>query len=301
MSTASTAPAKTGAGSAAGPRCHVHAAQPAVRQCTNCGQAFCEACMRERTEARAHAESCPSCRGFCRSLEASGPQRPRSMAEMVSDAIAYPLRGSGFGLILLGAVFFVLIDMLSRSWRYGLFFSIFGAGYLSAYMLETVNGGANGKKEPQDWPEFANVWDSVALPFLQMATVWLVCLAPAALPFLVSGITQGSVFAASAIAIVTSLYVPMAILALALNNSVAAIGPSVVVPAILAVPWQYLAVWGVLAAAGALSALFQAFVASAIPILGLAVNTLVSLYLLSVEMRLVGLLYLVNSKRLKLV
>ena len=257
--------------------------------------------MRDTAETRAHAESCPNCRGFCRSLVISGPPRPRSMAEMVSDAVAYPLRGPGIGLIVLGAGFFVFIDMLSRSWRYGLFFSIFGAGYLGAYMLEIVNGGANGKKEPQGWPEFTNVWDSVTIPFFQMAVTWGVCIAPAALPFLLSGITPGSVFAASAIVLVTSLYLPMAILALALNNSVAAISPAVVLPAILAVRWQYLAVWGLLAAGGTLSALFQVHVAAAIPILGFAANALVSLYLLSVEMRLLGLLYLANSERLKLI
>jgi len=223
------------------------------------------------------------------------------MGELISDAFTYPLRGHGVGLILLFAAFFGFVDLLSRSWRNGLFFSIFGAGYLSAFLFQIVAASATGKRELPAWPEFTDIWDSIAIPFFQMAAPWVVCLAPAALPFAFLGLTPGSLTAAVIVAIVTSFYLPMAILSIALNSSVAAMHPAVVFPAIKAVLGPYLVVWGMLTLVGAISMVIQILVARTIPFVGFAINAVVSLFLLSVEMRLLGLVYFAYPDRLKLV
>jgi hypothetical protein len=56
-----------------------------------------------------------------------------------------------------------------------------------------------------------------------------------------------------------------------------------------------------LALVGATSTTLQMWIAAAIPFLGFAINAVVSLFLLSVAMRLLGLVYFTYSDRLELV
>jgi hypothetical protein len=257
--------------------------------------------MSARVEGRAHAESCPECRGFCQPTVAPGPAQPEGFSALLADAFAYPFRGSGVSLLLVGGAFFGFIDLLSRSWRKGIFFLIFGLGYLSAFLFKIVATSAAGERELPGWPEFTDLWDSVGLPFLQMAAPWVACLAPAALPFIFLGWTPTALAAALAIAGVLSFYLPMAVLAIAVNDSVGAMHPGVVLPAIRAVFGPYFVIWVLFAAIGFLSGVVQAFVADRVPFVGFAINAVVSLYFLVVEMRLLGQLYFTNQERMNLV
>lgn len=282
-------------------RCNESGHGAAACQCTSCGLAFCGRCMQAKVAGRTSAESCPKCRGFCRTLAAAGPSRPESPWAMVADAFVYPLRMQGVAIILIGAAFFGFIDLLSRGWRQGIFFTVFGAGYLSAYLFKIVCTSAAGERELPGWPDFTDLWDSVVIPFLQMAAPWVACLVPAALPFLFLGWTPNALALALVIAGAMSFYLPMAILAIAVNGSVGAMHPGVVLPAIRAVFGPYFIVWVLFAAIGALSVTLQVFVARAVPFAGLAINAVVSLFLLIVEMRLLGLLYFLHAERMKLV
>jgi hypothetical protein len=257
--------------------------------------------MSAKVEGRTQAESCPACRGYCAAIGGPAPPRAEGFGELITDAFAYPFRGSGISLLIVGGAFFGFIDLLSRSWRRGLFFLIFGLGYLSAFLFRIVASSAAGEREPPGWPEFTDLWESVAIPFLQMAAPWVACLAPAALPFFFLGWTPAGLGVALAVAGVMSLYLPMAILAIAVNDSVGAMHPGNVLPAIRAVPGPYLVIWGLFAAVGALSGTLQALVAGSVPFVGFAVNAVVSLYFLMVEMRLLGLLYCRYAERMQLV
>jgi len=93
------------------------------------------------------------------------------------------------------------------------------------------------------------------------------------------------------------LYLPMGLTAVALFNTAAALNPVVVVGSIFRIPLQYLAACAALLVALVARVVFSAgFVP--VPILGAVVEGLVAFYLLTVEMRVLGLLYHANRGKL---
>src|SRR4029453_11738014 len=137
--------------------CRKHPEKVAWWSCDECGKVHCDECLKAHVPGRIRTESCPECKGYLRKVQApSVDDPPAGLPGMLRDAAAYPLRGHGLVLILLGGIFLAFIDLLSRSFRMrtALFFAIFGAGYLAAYMLHIVEASANGKKQLPDWPEF---------------------------------------------------------------------------------------------------------------------------------------------------
>ena len=104
-----------------------------------------------------------------------------------------------------------------------------------------------------------------------------------------------------AIDIVCSFYLPMAILAIAVNNAVAGMHPANVLPAIGAVFIRYAAIWLVIGALGTGSQLLYFLVLDELPFVGIALNMWATIYLVAVEMRLLGVLYQTSEGKLKLV
>jgi hypothetical protein len=298
MSIAAAAPPKTA------PACQRHHDRPAQWKCDSCQRLHCDECLKAEVPGRIQKDSCPECRGYCRSLRSKvAKDAPRSFPAMVQDAFAYPLRGHGSVILILGGLFLALIDILSRSWRMrsGIFFAVFGAGYLAAYMFHIVEASAMGKRKLPEWPEFSNFWDSICIPFFQMALPTIACCLPACVPIILFGWNEQAFAMAVAIAIVCSFYLPMAILAIAVNNSVAGMHLGIVFPAIWAVFLRYAAIWLTISAVGAVSQIVYHLVLEEVPLLGLAMNMWVSLYLIAAEMRLIGILYYTSEGKLKLV
>jgi hypothetical protein len=93
---------------------------------------------------------------------------------------------------------------------------------------------------------------------------------------------------------------PMALLAVSVFDSVAAVNPLLVIPSILRIPLQYLLTVLLLGGVLALRWTGEAFLENLlpIPILVRIVFGFAGLYLLTVEMRILGLLYLANKDRL---
>jgi hypothetical protein len=228
---------------------------------------------------------------------------PPGFLGMLRDAAAYPLRGHGPVIIILGAIFLAFIHLLSCSFRMrtAIFFAVFGAGYLAAYMFHIVEASANGKRKLPEWPEFSNFWDSICVPFFQMLCPIVLCGLPGCVPVLILGWNERSFAMGIAIAIVCSFYVPMAILAIAVNNALAGMHPANVLPGIRAVFPRYAGIWLVIGALGTASEVLYFTVLDAIPFVGIAVNRWVIIFLGAMEMRLLGVLYHQSGGKLKLV
>ena len=284
--------------------CRKHPEKIAWWRCDECGTVHCDECLKAHVPGRIRTESCPGCKGYLRKAQApSADDPPAGLAGMLCDAAAYPFRGHGFVLILLGGVFLAFIDLLSRSFRMrtALFFAIFGAGYLAAYMLHIVEQSANGKRKLPDWPEFSNIWDSICVPFFQILLPIALCALPGCVPILLLGWNEQAFAMGVAIDIVCSFYLPMAILAIAVNNAVAGMHPATVLPAIGAVFIRYAVIWLVLGALGTASQLLYFLILDEIPFIGIALNMWATIYLVAVEMRLLGVLYHTSEGKLKLV
>jgi ABC-type sulfate transport system permease subunit len=93
---------------------------------------------------------------------------------------------------------------------------------------------------------------------------------------------------------------PMAFLAVSMFDSVAALNPLLIFPSILRIPLQYVVTVLLLAGVLALRWKGEAFLERLLPLPFLVriVYGFAGLYLLTVEMRILGLLYLANKDRL---
>ena len=89
----------------------------------------------------------------------------------------------------------------------------------------------------------------------------------------------------------------MALISVALTNSVLSINPVLVVPSIIKVPVDYLAACAILALI-VLLAHFSKLLVSIIPLAGLVLKNLIGLYLLVVEAHVLGLIYHANQEKL---
>jgi hypothetical protein len=207
------------------------------------------------------------------------------------------------------------MDYLGGSWLF-LFLKIIAYGYLFSFMQNLIHSTANEEEQMPDLPGFDDVlggaWRLTVTVLVSFGVPILLGALKvySALPD--SGFnTEIPTIAIIATTVLGCLYFPMAFLAVAMKDTALAVNPLVVIPAILKVPLGYLVttliVIGIYAlrqfggdAAGiasstsfrtrAMSTMFMAF--------GLrAIWSLVSLYLLTVSMRILGLLYVTNKQK----
>lgn len=274
-----------------GPACTEHRNLPAEWKCTRCGHGFCEICMTEASGGRKVSGTCPRCRGFCRKVEMRSVIGPASFGDIVAEAISCPLQGQGVLVIMLGVVFFMVLDALSTVPIFGVFWAIFGAGYLSAYILKLLNHSAMGEKELPGWPEFTNIQDSILIPFVHLLVTSVFCFVPAVGALLTIGFNTAGGVAFLVLVGAGCIYFPMALLSVALNNSLAGLNPLLVVAGIRAVPGPYLLTCFFLAIFGAASGFCQTVVERSFPFVGSATAGFISLLALIIEMRLLGSIY----------
>jgi hypothetical protein len=224
------------------------------------------------------------------------------------SAFIYPFRGSGLLVLLISTFVLALLDYISGSW-FAILTKIVVFGYLFSFMQNIIHATANEEEEMPDLPGF----DDVLGGAFRMGVTVLICFT---LPVVFAVLKFFDVMEVSASALIATmvlgcLYFPMAFLAVAMKDTALAANPLVVIPAIVKVPAGYLVtaivVIGVFALrkfgdvaamfAGAatystrdMSVLFLMF--------GLRIVwCLVSVYLLTVSMRILGLLYLTNKHK----
>jgi hypothetical protein len=225
------------------------------------------------------------------------------------NAFAYPFNKQGMFLLALGAVFFLIIALAAK---FALFFRlsiiglllqiiifIFTYGYLFAYMQRIVSSSAQGEDEVPEFPDVTEFWSDIIVPFLLFAGTFLVSFAPA-IAVSVS-MRESGVFwyAFAATLVVCALYFPMALLAVAVTDNFLALSPHVVFPSIARVFVPYLVACLVLGLI-VITRLGTGWLANLIPIpvLPSVLVGFISLYLLVVEMRILGLLFRSYRERL---
>jgi predicted Zn finger-like uncharacterized protein len=217
----------------------------------------------------------------------------RPFLHRLPDAFAYPIKGSGFVLILVGTVCFSFLDFFASLSVFGFIATAFVAGYLCAFMMKIVNSSADGKKELPDWPDASDFWDDIIVPLFQVIWTGIFCFAPAIIYLI---FVHFDIFFWLLIAL-GILYFPMALIAVALTNSLLSINPVLIVPSIIKVPVDYLAACAILALI-ALLANFSQLLVSIIPLAGLVLKNLLGLYFLVVEAHVLGLIYHANQEKL---
>jgi hypothetical protein len=316
----------------AGPQlCKFHPKTPARFACDHCRHCFCELCV----NTRGHQKFCRTCGVECVPLrvQIQLPPPPKGFYARLPGAFVYPFRGSGVLVLIVGTFLIAVVNAgggmgsfgmrgrtgagfrggMSFGW-WGLMARIVVVGYLFTYMQSIIHSTAVEEEEMPPLPDLTNFWDDIMLPCLQLIGVTLISFAPAigvglwvvATEQESAGVLLVSVFALSC------LYFPMAFLAAALLDSVAASNPLQVIPSILKVPMEYLVAVITLAGVLGIRALGDFALLELFP-RGLATHSttkllelfaaqafwsLVSLYLLTVGMRILGLLYVAKKDQL---
>ena len=223
-------------------------------------------------------------------------KRPTNFYQNILGAFQYPFKRDGIILLVTGTIFFGGAGLfLIHGYGFGFaaagFLGAFVSGYLFTYQQDIISTSVMGDEEMPSWPDFINVWDSGIRAWLELVGILLFCFGPAwaCLVF-----APGSwKWCSLPLALAGAIYWPMGLLAVTLSGSVIALNPLTVVLSILRVPLEYLVLCltlGLLLTLNiGLSILLTEYVDY--PMVTALADGFFSLYFMTVQMRLLGLLY----------
>jgi hypothetical protein len=218
--------------------------------------------------------------------------------------LIYPFKGAGVLVLIFATILISGLDALGY-----ILLRIMAVGYLFVFLQGIIHSTAAGDNELPGLPEFDGLFGAF---LTMMGTVLMSFGVPIALSlWAIFGEQEGLGAFILGTAIIGCLYFPMAFLATAMKDSAFAANPLVVIPAILKVPGEYLVASVLMAGAFGMrelgdlvmagmkmvgystrdmSVLFMSF--------GLrAIWSFVSIYLLAVVMRVLGLLYVTKKHK----
>lgn len=288
--------------------CRYHPKTPGRWSCPQCGQYFCDLCVGTRRAAEGTmGYFCRQCGMQCSPMAVQIETNPIAQASFYSvlpGAFKYPFQHDGVYILVGGTLFFTVLGFLKRYSILGFSFilQVIFLGYLFAYMQDVINTTAVGDEREPSFPDVTNFLEDIVEPCFQLIGVVLVCFGPA-IGFLIWAYMaeDKSLALWSFPAMVLGcLYFPMAFLALSMLDTITAINPMIVVPAIFKVPLQYLVACAILGIVFTVRWLGNAFLPMLIPIpiVPTLISSFIGLYFLTVECRILGLFYLTNRQRL---
>lgn len=273
-------------------------------QCVNasCGAVLREADLQRTQRDRFEVLQCPRCgdRVLIVKTETAtaGPEGATgNFFASVAGALVYPFRGRGIFILIAGTLALCGVRFAApfALWM-GLFVMLFAYGYLSAYLFDIVLTTANNEDDPPDFPEFANLWDDIARPFLFVLAT-MVCSFGPLWGYVLRGAPQLPVVLA--LAGWGLVYFPMALLAIVMSDSLSGLNPVAVFVSIARVPGPYIVVCVFLLIVFAAQTLLHGLLIATLPAwLAYLVVQLLSLYGSMTSMRLLGVLYRTQSDRL---
>lgn len=293
--------------------CKNHFQNLAKYKCEKCKRYLCDLCINTRGSAAGGLKFCKICGNECIPVKFKAAVEHVDFFAAIPQAFKYPFIGDGLMLLFGGTFFFGFLDLanyISRhAFKYGLrammmrvsiFTFIFGTGYLFAYLKKIIAATSDGDPHMPDWPEFSEWQADIVAPMFQFVVLSLLSFGPA-LIFQIWGAwaewDYPWLFVVPA-TLLGCVYFPMAFLGVAMFDTLtAALTPAFVVGSILRVPREYsLAVIVFTGIIGIrwLSELLLG-VLMHIPLVPALVADLIAIYLLMIEARILGLLYL--SKR----
>lgn len=301
--------------------CKLHPRNRARYHCTQCHGYFCAQCVSTRLVGEVARKLCHACSGVCTEL----PPDPvvvveeKPFAVQARGAFRYPLQGDGLMLIFTGAVLFMLIGgalfVVKYALIYGftamIFLTVFGVGYLTAYLQRIITSTAHGEERMPDWPDITDFGSDVGGPFWQFFCICAFCfLPPLALTIYAMcsanpGDTAWLGDATLALILFSALYFPMAFLAVAMFNTVSALNPFVLIPSIMKVWRAYAVTIGLLFVILLIRWAFGQVMRHVplhpmvIPLLLSLLYNVAGLYLTVVEVRILGLLYRTHQSELR--
>ena len=222
--------------------------------------------------------------------------------QALGGAFRYPLVRSGPALVISGGVFITLLQwasfLASYAPLYGIvavaILSVLGGGYFFSYLQDVILTSAQGEDSLPWWPEISTIADTFVFPFLRGLFLLLLFVGPAVLVG-----AQITPLAGFVVGLLCGFFFPMALLGVAMADGFGGLNPLVLLPSIAKVIGPYLAAVAVLVVVAVGSALLsQVATMLPIPLLPTLIVNLISFYGLTVEMRIIGLIYHKNKETL---
>lgn len=293
-----------------GTRCRSHAGSLATWHCPKCSKYFCDLCVSTRATSHGPSHMCRGCGVECAQVQmelVADEGGERGFFSRIGGAFVYPFRSTG--LLILIAATLVFAALSAMGGIFSILLTMAATGYLFLFLQNIIHSTAAGDETMPSMPDFDGLFGAF---FTLLGTVIISFILPVGLGIaklfdveIPTNLLIGSVF-------ISLLYFPMAFLAVAMLDSVAAANPLVVIPSILRVPAQYLVtvillcgVYGVRllgdlasSAAGDLTYTTTDMSVLFATLAGRALWSFLSIYLLTVSMRILGLLYVTQRDKL---
>jgi hypothetical protein len=282
--------------------CCQHTDNMAAHRCSLCGKEYCDMCVNSRKVGSLLLLFCRSCGGRCNPTSARLPVQnlvihADTFFHRLPEAFGYPFKKNGLIMLVGGAVFLTLVDLVNIvpvfGMVLGLVFSILAAGYMSAYFLSIITCSAAGNESPPPWPDLHNAWDDALRPYFLVLGTVLLCFGPALLYSLLGEDARITWVLLGA----GMFYLPMALLGVAMFDSIGGVIPMLVIPSIIRLPAEYTVACVIMGTAFAV-ALAGQVLAGVVPLVGGLMSNFIGLCLLFLEARVLGLLYHSNSDKL---
>jgi len=285
--------------------CKFHPKSPARWFCPKCLRSFCDLCV----NAHINKKTCRACAVECTPLEVevAAPTETGFLTSL-PGAFIYPFRGTGILILIFSTLLFAAMDFISAG-IFSILMKIVALGYLFSYMQNIIHATANEEAQMPELPGMDDLFGG----FLRLAGTVVMSFG-LTLGLLVAKFYEVDVPMSAIIisVILGCLYFPMAFLVVAMKDNVMACNPLVVAPAILRVPLPYLvtvvlfaSIFGVqqignLISSGAGSLTLTTHSGSVFMMaLGFKmIWSFIKVYLLTVNMRIMGLLYLTQKEKL---
>src|ERR1051326_2815227 len=274
----------------------------------NCGAVLFDSQLLTQQFGGRTLQVCPKCR-----MGVSKLSSPMSFWSRVPGAFAFPFKGNGVWIVATSTLFLAVLEVTRKILGFGSFIlGTIATGYFGLLFIDIIRTTAQDDKASMELPDFSG-FDEIKETAAQLVMSGLLILSPAVICILLSGDNAVAVSSqrwldptywrelALGFTGLGLAYYPMGLLAVAMFDTVSAVNPTVVAPAILKTFLQYLLVLAVLSVMWLLregsSALLLALpwswrFACYLPI------ELYSLYTVLVTARLLGLLYRANASRL---
>ncbi len=292
--------------------CKFHPKTPGRYYCSQCHNFFCELCVTSRAVGGVQKKMCRHCGIECTPVQVqiARPTAQKGFFSLLPGGFVYPFKGSGLLILIVSTIVLSLLNVFSGV---GGFLSIgamiIALGYLFCFMQNIIHATANQEEQMPDLPGFDDVLGgafrlafTVAFCFAAPITMGILKL------FEVADIPMNAIIAT---VVLGCLYFPMAFLAVAMKDSVLAANPLVVFPAIFKAPLGYLVTALILEAGYGMQKLgdfLMVFVqqegystrnmSTLFITFGIrAFWSFASVYLLTVSMRILGLLYVTNKHK----
>lgn len=286
--------------------CRYHPKAPSRWLCPKCGHQYCDLCVGSRAVAEGTGHFCRPCGEQCSpvtvQIDVGAISRKTNFFVQLPGVFTFPFKAGGLWILIFGTIFFTAMNMLPGMRMYLIYLSMMGVGYIFAYMQKVIHMTASGEDEEATVPDISNFWDDVLIPCFQLLGMVLIIFGPAFALMIWAGLSENSSVGIGIIPAVLFgvLYLPMAFLAVAMFDTITAINPLVVIPAIIKVPVHYFIAFILLATVFVVRWASANVLAEVIPIQILpdAISNFIGLYCLTVEARVLGILYLANKHKL---